>query len=86
MNKMEHYGNKNIVHKRIKEAREALGISQGELAARMQTLNVNMDQQMVSKIERNLRIVKDYEIVCFAKALKVSEKQLLSQYEDLCKS
>ncbi|WP_368220940.1 helix-turn-helix domain-containing protein, partial [Anaerotruncus rubiinfantis] len=56
MNKVQYYGDKNIVHRRIKETRTAGKISQEELAARMQSLNVNMDQQMISKIEKNNRI------------------------------
>ena len=43
----------------------------------MQSLNVNMDQQMISKIEKNNRIVTDYEVVCFAKALHVTVLYLL---------
>ena len=77
MNKMQYYGDKNIVHRRIKETRTAGKISQEELAARMQSLNVNMDQQMISKIEKNNRIVTDCEVVCFAKALHVTVLYLL---------
>ena len=37
-------------------------------------MNVNIDQQMISRIERNLRIVTDYELVCFSRVLGVEEK------------
>ena len=40
-------------------------ISQTDLAARMQTLNVNIDQQMISKIEKNQRQVTDYELAAY---------------------
>ena len=80
---MEHYGNKNIVHKRLKVARKKARLSQDDLAAKMQTLNVNIDQQMISRIERNQRIVTDYEVVCFAKALKLNPIWLLSGHEEL---
>ena len=77
MKRMEYNGNKNIVCERIRQAREKAKLSQDELAAKMQALGVNMDQQIISRIERNLRIVTDYEVVCFAKALKVDEDWLL---------
>lgn len=77
MKPMEFLGNKNIAGIRIREIRRQKKISQSELAARMQTLGVNMDQKVISKIERNQRIVTDYEIVCFSKALKVAKGSLL---------
>jgi len=83
---MEHYGNKNIVHKRLKAARKKARLSQDDLAAKMQTLNVNIDQQMISRIERNQRIVTDYEVVCFSKVLKLNAMWLLSGHEDLLQS
>ena len=80
---MEHYGNKNILHKRLKAARKKAHLSQDDLAAKMQTMNVNIDQQMISRIERNQRIVTDYEVICFAKALKLTTQWLLSGHEEL---
>ena len=46
----------------------------------MQTMNVNIDQQMISKIENNARIVTDYELACFCEILNISEKELLSDF------
>jgi transcriptional regulator with XRE-family HTH domain len=83
---MEHYGYKNIVHRRLKAARKKARLSQDDLAAKMQTMNVNIDQQMISRIERNQRIVTDYEVVYFAKALNLSAQWLLSGHEDLLQS
>jgi len=77
------YENKNIISKQLKLARVNCKLSQAELAAKMQTMHVNIDQQMISKIENNARIVTDYELACFSKILKISEKELLSDfYED----
>lgn len=80
MKKTDYNGNKNVVFNRIKMARENMGLSQAELAARMQVLNINLDQQMISKIERNLRIVTDYELAVFCRVLNVDEKWLLGEY------
>ena len=64
----------------MKLARITCSLSQAELAAKMQTMNVNIDQQMISKIENNARIVTDYELACFCKILNVSERELLSDF------
>lgn len=46
----------------------------------MQLLGVDIDQQLISKIELNKRFVKDYELVCFCKIFNVSEKDLLADF------
>ena len=45
-------GNKNVISAALKEFRQKRNLSQGELAAKMQTMNANIDQQMISKIEK----------------------------------
>ncbi len=72
MKQIIYYDNKNIIYKRLKEIRTKQGISQSELAAKMQLMNVNMDQQMISRIENNQRQVTDYELACLCKCLNVS--------------
>ncbi len=52
MKKICYYNNKNIVSKKLKTLREEKGLSQSNLAAKLQTLNINIDQQMISKIEK----------------------------------
>ena len=80
MKKIEYDGNKNIIGSRLETLRRERGLSQGQLAAKMQTMNVNIDQQMISRIERNLRIVTDYELVCFCRVLKKKKKSLLKDF------
>lgn len=75
--------NKNIIFRQLKKARIKQGLSQGELAAKMQTMNVNMDQQMISRIEKNLRQVNDYELACFCACLKISAQELLKDFDEL---
>ncbi len=72
--------NKNIVSEKIKEYRKKLKITQGDLAARMQTLGVNIDQQAISRIEKNLRQVTDYELACFCRCLDVTPNELLINF------
>ena len=78
------YNDKNVIHRQLKQARLRCGLSQSELAVKMQLLNVSMDQQMVSKIENNARIVTDYELACFCHILGVTEKEMLRDFGKRC--
>ena len=81
MKKIEFYNNKNIIFLRLKQARKERDLSQSELAAKLQLCNINIDQQMISKIEKNLRQVTDYEVACICKCLGVSAEWLLQDLE-----
>ena len=81
MKQIQYFGNKNIISEKVKERRIELNISQTELAAKMQVMNVNIDQQMISKIEKNKRQVTDYELACLCKCLSVQPNDLLSDFE-----
>ena len=74
-------GNKNIISDRLAKIRKEKKITQSDLAARMQTLNVNIDQQMISKIEKNQRQVTDYELAAFCKCLGASPKDMLADFD-----
>lgn len=78
MRKICYYNNKNIIAENLKALREKRGLSQSNLAAKLQTMNVNIDQQMISKIEKNNRQVTDYELACIAKCLSVTPNDLLN--------
>ena len=78
MKKICYYDNKNIIYSQLKELREKRGLSQSNLAAKLQTMNVNIDQQMISKIEKNKRQVTDYELACICKCLSVTPNELLN--------
>ena len=83
MKTIKFHDSKNTIYKNVKVAREALNMSQETLAVQLQTYGISIDQQAISKIERNLRIVTEYEFACLCKALKVSEKWLLSYCYEL---
>lgn len=80
MNKSYFNADSNIISQRLRKFRKKNGLSQEELAAQMQLLGVDITQPLISKIERNLRFVKDYELVCFCRVLQISEKDLLSDF------
>lgn len=82
MKQITFHGHKNIVGKQLAVLRKEKGLSQGDLAAKMQLMNVNIDQQMISKIEKNQRQVTDYEFACFCRCLNVSANELLKYFDD----
>lgn len=76
-------GNKNIISKQLATFRKERKLSQSELAAKMQILNVNIDQQIISKIEKNQRQVTDFELACFCKCLNVKPEEMLKGIDDI---
>ena len=50
-------------------------------AAKLQTMNINIDQQMISRIEKNKRQVTDYELACICKCLSVTPNDLLDFFQ-----
>ena len=80
MRKITFNGDKNVIHARLRYYRELRGMSQEQVVAKLQIMNVNIDQQMLSKIEHNLRMVTDYELVCLCRVLQVTERDLLADF------
>lgn len=71
-------GRCNLCGIRIKQRREELGVSQEQLAARLQLLGLEISQKVVSRIETGLRVVPDYEVGFFARALDTTILWLLN--------
>lgn len=82
MKKIAYDSNKNVIHARLRYYRSLRGLTQEQVVAKMQVMNVNMDQQMLSKIENNRRIVTDYELACLCRILNVTERELLADFYD----
>ena len=70
-------GKKNICGERVKQARRALGLSQENLAARLQIEGVTVERDSVSRIELGTRFVADYELLALCRVLKVTPQFLL---------
>ena len=86
MNKLKYINDqKNATGAQLRKIRKKKKVTQADLAARMQVLGVNIDQQSISNIERNRRIVTDYELACFCKALHCTERELLQDFYDKLK-
>lgn len=72
-------GKCNISGPRIREARVKAGMSQEELAVRMQLDGLQMGQMAVSRIETGKRPVPDFELPLLAAALGVTTDWLLGK-------
>lgn len=67
----------NIAGTRVRTARECAGLSQEQLAAKIQLAGLDITQKQVSRIETGDRVVADYELRYLADALGVTVHHLL---------
>ena len=65
-------GSYNVIGKNIKEIRKANNITQEDLCARMQVEGFQISRSDISKLENRKKLIADFEIVGFAKCLKVT--------------
>ena len=72
-------GNRNIVGKRVTEARQAQGMTQGELLAKLQLAGIDMSIPALSLLEGQKRPVTDIELNALADILNVSVNWLLGR-------
>ena len=72
-------GSKNIIGARVKEARNMHkpNLTHGNLAAKLDFMDIKLDRISISRIESGDIFVSDYEVVALAKALEVSLDWLL---------
>lgn len=75
-----HNGKCNICGTHIRARREQMHISQEQLAAKLQLLGAEINQKAISRIETGQRVVPDYEVILFAKALEVNVLSLLEEH------
>lgn len=75
----DYNGKKNICGSRVREARKALKLKQSELAAKLQTENVLLERDVISRIEIGTRFVSDYELMVLSQVLGVSMNWLVGK-------
>lgn len=71
-------GRSNASGQKIKELREAAGLSQEQLAAQIQLAGLNLNQKAISRIETGDRVVPDFELIFFSEVLAVPICTLLN--------
>lgn len=72
-------GLNNICGNSIKSKRKRMGISQRELADKLQIAGLDLDKNAIQRIECGKRFVTDIEIKYFASVLKMKYDELLKQ-------
>lgn len=65
-------GRNNICGVKVAQLRKAEGISQRELADRLQRLGLDVDKNAVQRIESGQRFVTDIELKYFAEVFGIS--------------
>ena len=70
--RLQPYGDKNIVGRSIEQLRKQQKITQGDLAKK-----THIDPSSFSKLEGQIRVCKDYELLAIAQALQISADALL---------
>lgn len=75
-------GQRNVSGERIYRMRTRKHITQADLAARVQTRGVILEQDAISRIERGLRMVQDFELRAIAAALGVTTDWLVEMEAD----
>ncbi|MCD8104350.1 MAG: helix-turn-helix domain-containing protein [Lachnospiraceae bacterium] len=68
---------RNRIGDKVRELRKAEGLSQKDLAARLQTEGYDFTDVTILRIEKGQRFVPDYEVVLIAKCFHVSTDYLL---------
>ena len=63
---------KNITGERLKHLREESNLSQRDLARELQLIGLDIDKNVITRIETNKRYVNDFELQAFKQIFKVS--------------
>ena len=71
-------GRNNLCGVRVAAARKRMGISQRELADRLQLCGLDVDKNAIQRIEAGKRFVTDIELVALSKTLALSYQELLA--------
>lgn len=75
--RLEPLGDKNMTGKKIKQIRRLKGLKQRNLVEMLSKYDVHMTVSVLSKVESQIRMVTDYELLAFSRALDVSLNELL---------
>ena len=68
---------KNLIGDRIKELRNRTNLSQRDLARKLQLIGMDMDKNVITRIETNKRYVTDFELQALKEIFDVSYDYLI---------
>lgn len=77
-NRQKELGDKNLIGARIEIVRRNRGMKQKELLAQLQVRGVDITASALSKLEGQLRMVSDLELLAFSEILDVDVYWLLT--------
>lgn len=72
-------GRRNVSGERVRQMRTKKRMTQADLAARVQTTGVILEQDAISRIESGSRMVQDYELRALAEVLGVTSDWLMDE-------
>lgn len=70
-------GDKNIIGKKVEEERKSKGLKQKDFLAKLQVKGIDLSASGLSKLEGQVRLVTDKELVAIADVLNISTDTLL---------
>ena len=70
-------GGKNLIGERLKLLRAKAGLSQRDLARELQLIGMDMDKNVITRIENNKRYVSDFELQAIKQIFNVSYDYLI---------
>ena len=70
-------GRRNVSGERVRQMRTKKRMTQADLAAKVQTTGVILEQDAISRIESGSRMVQDYELRALAEVLGVTSDWLM---------
>lgn len=73
---------KNLIGERLKELRTRANLSQRDLARELQPVGIDMDKNVITRIETNKRYVTDFELQALKQLFDVSYDFLLEGKEE----
>ena len=68
---------KNLIGERLKELRKINNLSQRDLARELQLIGMDMDKNVITRIETNKRYVTDFELQALKQIFNVSYDYLI---------
>ena len=74
-------GEKNLIGSRLKALREREHLSQRDLAHQLQLIGMDMDKNVITRIETNKRYVTDLELRAIARIFNVTYEYLIDGTE-----
>ncbi len=72
---------KNLIGERLKELRNKNNLSQRDLASKLQLIGIDMDKNVITRIETNKRYVTDFELQALKQVFSVEYDYLIDGKE-----